>query len=397
MSAATLPAAAWRSDPALLRLFAVLGGAEGRTLVVGGAVRDTLAGVPVTDVDLATQILPDAVIRRLTDAGIKAVPTGLAHGTITAVADGQVFEVTTLRRDVATDGRRATVAFTENWAEDAARRDFTINALYANPITGEILDPTGGVDDLGARRLCFIGDAAARIDEDHLRILRYFRFHARFGGGGGADAETLGVIASKAASLRALSRERITDELLKLLALNDPVPALRLMLGTGLFAHMLPEVDAGAIEAVAILIAAEQKAAITADPVRHLIALLPSHEGRALLVAGRLKLSKRTGKRIGVARSNVMERAPRAIAYRLGVEAAIDRALLAGDAGATTAALSGWSVPHLPISGGDIVARGVASGPEVARILKAIEARWVAEDFPDAERVMAMLGDLTRV
>ncbi len=392
MSGAVLPAAAWRDDPALLRLFAVLGGGDGMTRIVGGAVRDTMADQPVTDIDLATKLRPDAVVARLTAAGIKAVPTGIAHGTITAVADGHVFEVTTLRRDVATDGRRATVAFTDDWAEDAARRDFTINALYADPVSGAVYDPTGGLVDLLARRVRFIGDAAARIDEDHLRILRYFRFHTRFGNGT-VDAETLAIIAAKAASLRALSRERIADELLKLLGLADPVPALRLMLGADLFAHIIPQVSASSLDAVSQVVMAEQKAGLSPDPVLRLFALLPSDSASATLVAVRLKLSKRVGKRIVAARCDTTAHEPRALAYALGSEAAIDRALLAGDATATLKALGGWAVPRLPIGGGDIVARGVAAGPDVARIIKAVEAQWVAEDFPDSARVRAILGE----
>ncbi|MEQ1726276.1 MAG: CCA tRNA nucleotidyltransferase [Sphingopyxis sp.] len=389
MIGAVLGDAPWRSDPALLRLFAVLGGGEGLTRIVGGAVRDTLSGHRVTDIDLATKLLPDDVVTRLSAAAIKAVPTGIAHGTITAVADGHVFEVTTLRRDVATDGRRATVAFTDDWAADAARRDFTINALYADPVSGEVFDPTGGLADLAAHRVRFIGDAAARIDEDHLRILRYFRFHARFGSGE-ADAETLAIIAARAARLRSLSRERIADELLKLMALADPVPALRLMLDANLFAHMVPEVDAGAIAALGRLVAAEAAAGLPPDPVRRLIALLPTDPARATLVAARLKLSKRIGKRITAARCAVAEHDPRALAYALGREAAIDRALLSGDAAARLAALDDWRVPLLPISGGDIVALGVRAGPEVARILKAVEAQWVAEGFPDVARARAI-------
>ncbi|MEK6541326.1 MAG: CCA tRNA nucleotidyltransferase [Pseudomonadota bacterium] len=392
MIGAALPAAAWRDDTALLRLFAVLGGREGLTRIVGGAVRDTMADQPVTDVDLATKLRPDAVVARLTAAGIKAVPTGIAHGTITAVVDGHVFEVTSLRRDVATDGRRATVAFTDDWAEDAARRDFTINALYADPVSGAVYDLTGGLADLAARRVRFIGDAAARIDEDHLRILRYFRFHVRFGCGD-ADPTTLAIIAAKAASLRALSRERIADELLKLLRLTDPVPALRLMLGAGLFAHMIAEVSAPSIDAVSRLVMAEQLAALSPDPVLRLIALLPTDSSSAILVAGRLKLSKRIGKRLVAARCETAAHEPRAVAYALGIEAAIDRALLAGDAATTREALGGWTVPRLPIGGGDIVARGVAAGPDVARILKAVEAQWVAEGFPDAARTRAILDE----
>lgn len=390
MTGALLPPAPWRDDPALLRLMAALGGAA-QTRVVGGAVRDTVAVLPVTDIDLATRLRPDAVMSCLTAAGIKAVPTGIAHGTITAVVDGRPFEVTTLRRDIATDGRRATIAYTDDWAEDAARRDFTINALYADPVSGALDDPTGGLADLAAGRVRFIGDAGQRIDEDHLRIMRYFRFHARFGRGR-ADPATLATVAAKAASLRALSRERIADELLKLLALEDPVPALGLMLDAGLFAHVVPEIGRASIDAAARLVAAEAVTGAAAHPVRRLIALLGQDMAAAIGIAVRLKLSKRIGKRIEAARCAVIAEAPRGIAYHLGVEAAIDRALLAGDGAATLAALDGWEAPLLPVSGKDIIAAGVKPGPRVARALKEVEARWVAEDFPDVARVHAIIA-----
>jgi len=181
--ALTLDAAKWRKRRGVKRLLAALGAEEGLTRYVGGAVRDDLLGLPVNDVDLATRIPPDDVIRRLEKAKIKAVPTGIEHGTVTAVSDGHVFEITTLRRDVSTDGRRATVAFTDDWKEDAARRDFTINALSADPLTGELFDYFGGLADLETRHIRFIGDPLQRIAEDHLRILRFFRFHARFDAG----------------------------------------------------------------------------------------------------------------------------------------------------------------------------------------------------------------------
>src|SRR5688572_9867228 len=215
-----LPEAPWRRRRGLPRLLRALGAAKGETRFVGGCVRDTLLDVEVNDIDLATRILPDRVMAKLQAAGIKAVPTGLAHGTVTAVANGRAVEVTTLRRDVATDGRRATIAYTENWQEDAARRDFTINALSADPASGEIFDYFGGIPDLKARRVRFIGDPLTRIAEDHLRILRFFRFHALFGAGE-PDAAGLAACATRANDLMALSRERISDELLKLLGLAD--------------------------------------------------------------------------------------------------------------------------------------------------------------------------------
>jgi poly(A) polymerase len=200
-------------EPGVAAVVAALGTAR----YVGGCVRDSLAGSPAKDIDLATPLSPNEVIDRLERAGLKAVPTGIDHGTITAVSSGAVVEVTTLRRDVSTDGRRATVAFTDDWREDAARRDFTINALYADPATGDVTDYFGGVDDLAAGIVRFIGAPLERIAEDHLRILRFFRFHARFGSGA-PDAESLSACAARANDLMALSRERIADELLKILA-----------------------------------------------------------------------------------------------------------------------------------------------------------------------------------
>ena len=391
MSAGVLPAAPWREEPGLKRIVAALEADGGAVRFVGGAVRDTLLGLAVTDVDLATPLLPDDVMARLERAGIKAVPTGIAHGTVTAVASGKPHEVTTLRRDVATDGRRATVAFAEDWEADAARRDFTINALYADPLSGTLFDWFGGIDDLAAQRIRFIGDAGARIDEDHLRMLRYFRFLARFGGKGSGDAATLDVIAGRAPKLKGLSRERVADELGKLLALPDPVPALRLMAECGLFAHIAPEIDAGAPERVARLIAAEHGAALPGDAQRRLIALLPEAPAEADGVAARLKLSNRLRKRIAVARGREWAAlAPRALAYRIGIEGALDRALLAGEGSATKAALAGWAAPRLPLSGGDLIAMGLAEGPDVARTLRAVEDAWVAEGFPDAARVRAI-------
>lgn len=381
MTATTLPDLPWRRDPAILRVLDALGAEQARA--VGGAVRDSLYGAAVSDIDLATPLSPDVVTDRLMAAGIKVVPTGIAHGTVTAVVDGRPFEVTTLRRDVATDGRRATVAFSTDWAEDAARRDFTINAIYADPVSGALYDPVGGVADLAARHVRFIGDAGQRIDEDHLRILRYFRFLARFGGGVG-DGQTLAVIADRAASLRSLSRERIADELSKLLALPDPAPAIAAMTRAGLFTHIAPDVGEGGAARVAAMVAAEQAAGLTPDYQRRLIALLPADPALADGVAAKLKLSNRFRKRLAAARGAAWAGlSPRALAYRLGVEGAMDRALLGGAAGPMLAALDGWGIPQFPVRGGDVIAAGITPGPDVARALAALEQRWVDADFPE--------------
>ena len=385
-----LPDADWRRDPALLRLLDALDGPAGTTRAVGGAVRDTLAGLPVADVDLATRLLPQDVVTRLENAGMKAVPTGIAHGTITAIADGKRFEVTTLRRDVETDGRHAKIAFTDDWAADAARRDFTINALYADPVSGEIFDPVGGIADLRARRVRFIGDAGQRIDEDHLRILRWFRFLTRFGDGN-VDPQTLQLIATRAPQLRGLSRERIADELLRLLALPEPIGSVRLMQSHGILVEIASELGPEAPEALARLMAQEKLAGLAIDPVRRLIALLPPQANVADGIAARLKMSNRVRKRIAAARGGSLSDGVRALAFRSGVEAATDHLMLSrDDPRPGLAQLAGWTVPKLPISGGDIVARGLRAGPIVAQLLKAVEDQWQAEAFPDATRAHAI-------
>lgn len=391
-----LPDAPWRHEPSLLRLLDALAGSQEMVRAVGGAVRDTLSGLPVSDVDLATRWLPQQVVERLEAAGIKAVPTGIAHGTITAVADGKVYEVTTLRRDVSTNGRHATVAFTDDWAEDAARRDFTINALYANPLTGEVYDPTGGLADLAAHRVRFIGDAGLRIDEDHLRILRWFRFLARFGDGE-PDADTLALVSGRARQLRSLSRERIADELMRMLALSEPATTVRLMIDAGIMAEVAPEVAADAPDCLAWLVARETAQGLPADPALRLIALLPADPAVADLVAARLKLSNRLRKRIALARGGGLDGDVRVLAYRIGVEGARDRWLLSRTDEATVAdavaALDGWVPPKLPISGGDIVALGVKAGPDVARILRMVEDQWLVEGCPERDRALEMIAD----
>lgn len=386
-----LPPAEWRERPGLRRIVAALTAGGGAVKAVGGAVRDTLLGLPVADIDLATPLLPEEVTRRLAAADIKVIPTGIAHGTVTAIASGDHHEITTLRRDVETDGRRATIAFADDWRDDAARRDFTINALYADPDTGAIDDWFGGLADLDAGRVAFIGDAATRIAEDHLRILRFYRFAARFGRGD-LDPISHAAVVTARQSLKSLSRERIADELLKILSLPDPRAIVRQMAADGIFEVLLPELDAGFAAALDRLIANERAAAATIAPLRRLAALLPTDAAITEQVASRLRLSTRQRKHLaalGGHRADI-ERPIRQLAHAIGVEAARDVHLLAGDP-AAIGALSGWTVPQLPLKGGDIVARGIAAGPEVARILKAVEAEWVAEDFPDATRVAQLV------
>jgi len=377
----TLPAAPWTARPDLAELVAALG--PGNARYVGGAVRDTLLGLTAKDIDIATPLEPEQVIDRLDAADIRSVPTGLKHGTLTAIRPGGNVEITTLRRDLATDGRHAEVAFSREWRDDAARRDFTINALYADPASLELFDWFGGLADLRARRVRFIGDARQRIREDHLRILRYFRFQARFGSQP-ADEEAESACAELAPTLKGLSRERIGWEVLNLLALPDPAPTVARMVELGVLATILPEADPAALAA---LVEAERAQSVAPDPLRRLAALLPADPALAEQVAARLRLSVAQKKRLALAARR--ERGePRALAYRLGRDEAIDALLLGGG---QVASLERWEIPRLPLKGGEIVARGVEAGPEVARILQAVEARWVAEGFPGAARVAELL------
>jgi poly(A) polymerase len=381
-----LPAAAWTRREDLAQLIATLG--AGKVRYVGGAVRDTLLGLEVKDIDLATVLVPEEVVALLKTAGIRTVPTGIEHGTVTALlADGPV-EITTLRHDVSTDGRRATIAFAQDWQEDAARRDFTINALYADPATGEVFDYFGGLDDLAARRVRFIGDARQRIREDHLRILRYFRFQARFGSQP-PDKESENACSELAATLKGLSRERIGMEMLNLLALPNPAPTVERMAELGVLAVVLPEAS---VAPLAELVAEEQRQSIAPDPIRRLAALLPADKARAVQVAARFRLSEVQKKRLACAAERDLGQSerPRALAYRLGMDQALDRLLLMGT---DIAPLISWAVPRFPLKGGAIVARGIKAGPQVAQILRTIEEHWLAEDFPGDARIEELLRE----
>ncbi|NLS28503.1 CCA-adding enzyme [Sphingomonas sp. S2M10] len=387
MAPLILPETDWRHRPGLDALTRVLGAAEGLSRFVGGAVRDALLDIPVADLDLATSLTPEEVLARLRAAAIRAVPTGLQHGTITAVLESGPVEVTTLRRDVSTDGRHATVAFTDDWREDAARRDFTINALYADPETGALYDYFGGLEDLAARRVRFIGDPLQRIAEDHLRILRFFRFLARFGDT--PDAAGLDACTARARDLMALSRERIRDELLKLLVARDAVGVVALMLARGILAPVVPEIATA--DRLAALATREARLGATPDPVRRLAALLPRDATLGDSIGARLKLSNAQRKRLILALGDGGTDNARALAYRIGREAAEDRLLLAAasdeEAVQGWSQLAGWEIPRLPMSGGALVERGLAKGPDVARALRAVEEQWIAERFPDGARV----------
>lgn len=376
-----LPAADWRKRPGLDRLTAALG--RGQARFVGGAVRDTLLELSVADFDLATTHAPQHVIELLEGAGIKAIPTGIAHGTITAVASGTMVEVTTLRHDVATDGRHATVAFTDDWQTDAARRDFTINALYADPASGEIFDYFGGLDDLAARHIRFIGDPLQRIAEDHLRILRFFRFLARFGDT--PDPAGLEACVARANDLMALSRERIRDELLKLLVAADAVRVLRLMIDRGVLKPVIPEIGADGVARLDALAHAEAAAGIAPDPIRRLAAVLPRAATANDAVGARLKLSNAQRQTLASAIRDDLAENPRALVYRIGPDRAADRLLVAGHT-QDARDVANWTPPSLPVNGGALIGRGLSKGPDVAKALRTIEDRWIGEGFPDATR-----------
>ena len=365
----------------LATLIAALGAGEAR--FVGGCVRDTLLGLAIADIDIATLHEPAAAMARLTAAGIRVVPTGIAHGTVTAILPGGPIEVTTLRRDVSTDGRHAIVAFANDWREDAARRDFTMNALYADPATGEVFDWFGGLADLAARRVRFIGDPLRRIAEDHLRILRFFRFHARFGDD--VDDAGLDACAARANDLMALSRERIAAELLKLLVAPGAVAVTALMVEHGILTAVLPEIDRDGAARLTVLAAREAATGTPPDPIRRLAALLPATAAET--VGARLKLSNAQRRRLAVATLDAGDEGPLALGYRVGIESAVDRLLLAGH---DVAPLAGWEPPRLPIGGGALVARGLSKGPAVAKALREVEARWIATGFPPESQVAAI-------
>jgi poly(A) polymerase len=391
-----LLAADWQSRDGMSRLLAALGADKGATRYVGGCVRDTMLGLPVSDVDLATRLQPTEVEQRLKQARIKSVPTGIAHGTITAVLSSGPIEVTTLRRDVETDGRHATVAFTDDWQADAARRDFTINALSADPASLTLFDYFGGAEDLRTAHVRFIGNARERIAEDHLRILRFFRFHARFGSGE-ADAEAIEACTERANDLMALSRERIADELIKLLALPRPFDAVALMVDRGILRAVIPEIERAGIERLQRLLAAETRLDVAPDPYRRLAALLPADPVTASDVATRLRLSNKAVKRLASAadRTEPAHGDPRLLAYNIGKAEAADRLLLdpdGDDLAARLASLDGWERPRLPLSGGDLIAMGLKAGPLVSRTLQAIEREWAQSGFSQDRSAVEQLA-----
>jgi poly(A) polymerase len=384
-------------------------GGEDAVRFVGGCVRDWVMGRPIGDIDIATTLRPDAVTAALEGAGLKVVPTGLAHGTVTAVYDGAPFEITTLRRDVETDGRRAVVSFTEDWAEDAARRDFTLNALYLD-LAGDIHDPTGaGLVDAHAGRIRFVGDPRQRIMEDGLRILRFFRFLAWFGKGP-PDPEALGACAEGRDGLKRLSAERISRELLKLLGAEDPLPALDLMAEAGVLERVVPAFDG--LERIRGLVGVDNEVLFTCDPVLRLAALLPRAPLAAAAAARGLRLANAVVDRIAAAGGEepriVSWLSPREIRralYRLGPSVFKDRVRLAWAADPRPAAATQWRTllvfaetwtpPTFPLTGAQILKAGVPPGPLVGAVRREVEDWWVDLDFPDD--ALAMLERLKAV
>ncbi len=402
-----IPPQPWMEEPATRRLFEALAQAGIAARFVGGCVRDALIapglGHPIADIDLATPARPEEVAAALDKAGIKVVPTGIAHGTVTAVVPPRHYEITTLRRDVETDGRHARVAFDADWAEDAARRDFTINAIYLDP-DGTVHDPVGGLADLAAGRVRFVGDPPTRIAEDVLRVLRYYRFAARFGSGKGDPAARAACRAAVPLLLR-LSAERVTQELTGLLGVANPVPALRMMAEDGVLAAILTE--GTRLDRLERLIVLEPEP----DALRRLAALVAVDAAGAAGLAERLRLSSAWRERlVGVAPPWPLDpsgdkRAQRHALYRLGAERYRDLALLiAAEGGMDAARLNellalaeGWQPPAFPLAGRDVTALGIPPGPRIGELLGEVRGWWEEGDFTaDRAACVARLQGILR-
>ncbi len=356
----------------------------GAARFVGGCVRNTIMGRAVDDIDIATQIEPEPVLAALEAANIRAIPTGIEHGTVTAVIDGQPFEITSLRRDVETDGRRAVVAFTEDWAEDAQRRDFRLNALYAAP-DGEVFDPVGGgYEDAEAGRVIFIGDADQRLREDYLRILRFFRFNAWYGAG--MDEAGLEACARQAAGLEKIARERIWKELKKLLTAPSPRLAVEAMGMSGVLDHVLPNHDGAA--GLHDLELTEQLTGVQPDPMLRLMALLPRTAPAIQQTQHVLRLSNQESDRLTMWGAEnlpnpvgIKAKELRATLYWHGKQAVVDRAMLAGaDVRDLLAAINAWRRPEFPITGDDALAAGL-QGRAIGLALSEVTEAWVESDF----------------
>ena len=387
----SLAAEAWLNEPALQRLFATLAAAGGEGRVAGGAVRNALLGEAVTEVDVATTLSPEQVTAACAAAGMKVHPTGIEHGTVTVVVDHHPFEVTTLRHDVETDGRRAKVRFTDDWDADAQRRDFTMNALYCDE-HGTVHDFVDGWPDVQRRRVIFVGDPEQRIAEDYLRILRFFRFHARYGHGA-PDAAGLAACTRLKAGLDGLSAERIRQEMFKLMSAPGAVDTLKLMAGQGILSQLLPYTEDWRV-----------LQRLGADPLLRLAVL--AQDPRSM--PERWRLSNHEAKRLE-ALASLLPPSPalrpteqRAILYHMGPEAWRDLVQVAwarSDAASDDAEWKTllelperWSFPVLPVSGRDLLAAGMSPGPEIGVMLSKLEDWWVASDFqPSRDELLKRL------
>lgn len=399
----------WLRDPQLQRVLDVLEKDRGGARVVGGAVRNALLDEPINDIDIATPLLPSDVMARASAAGLGVHPTGIEHGTVTLVADGHAFEVTTLRRDVETDGRRAVVAFASNWREDAERRDFTINALYVSR-DGTVFDYFGGLDDIAHKRIRFIGSAQQRIREDYLRILRFFRFYAQYSHGA-PDAEGLAACAALKAGIARLSAERIGAEMMKLLSAPRAADSASLMAQTNVLEAALG--PGAQPERLAKLIAIEGAHRFKPDAVTRLAVLALQDARAASTLAARLRLSNSEAEALEHAAQphaafgpNTPEHDARALLYALGPDRYVRAALFSWSACAAGIADSvrahrarlpeRWCAPPLPVRGADILGLGVAPGPRVGEVLKAFESWWISAGFPsDPAAHKAKLSALT--
>jgi poly(A) polymerase len=386
----------WLKNAPLRRVFAALGDSASQTRVIGGAVRNALLGQAIADIDIATALSPEAVIERATKAGLGVYPTGLAHGTVTVVADGVAFEVTTLRRDVETDGRHAVVDFTTDWHEDALRRDFTINALSCDA-RATIYDTVGGLEDLDAGRVRFIGKAEDRITEDYLRILRFFRFTAAYAHGE-PDARGVAACLALKGGLARLSAERIGSEIMKLIVMPRAGAVAEIMTDGGIFDVLFGQTaDPSALRK---LQAIEQALGEKPDAVARLAALLVRSPDEARAIATKLRFSNSDSDALAAVaavkvsdNSSVPEQLLKSDLYRHG-EPAFSRAIRVAWARSAASATdtawarksqlgARWSPPVMPVSGADVLALGVPAGPRIGRALKAFEAWWIEAGFPD--------------
>ncbi|MGE0151286.1 MAG: CCA tRNA nucleotidyltransferase [Reyranellaceae bacterium] len=386
----------WMQAPATRAVMGALAAEGARALFVGGCVRNTLLGRPADDIDIATEATPQEAMRLLQQAGIKVVATGIEHGTVTAVIDGRGLEITTLRRDAETFGRKARVEFTDDWLQDAGRRDFTFNALYCDD-RGTLYDPFDGRADLERGVVRFVGSAMQRIAEDYLRAFRFFRFLAWYGRPP-ADEAAIEAIVFHAPHLAELSGERVRKEMLRLLAAPDPEPATGLMLRHGVLVHWLPEAESAG--GLVPMLALEKAAGVAPDALRRLLALLaPDADGEA--IAARWRFSRAEQARLVAALrpapkiAGLDAQSVRELVYRVGNRTALDRLMLhglrggaeAGDAALVAALVAAlrlardWPAPRFPLAGADVLALGVAPGAEIGWLLGAVEEWWIAGDF----------------